>query len=163
MLLKTFLLSVTSALALFVLTPDVFAWGCSRSSSASGRYGGSYSHSSSSSGDDGSYSHSGSGNYGYGGGTYHGSTSGGASYNFALLLLRLLSVGRFAAYRGTLRRFFCRSGWLRPVRFEVLSWSFEENLESRLSHANPAASTRSKMADSMSHPLLFLSRRLFAQ
>jgi len=25
--------------------------------------------------------------------------------------------------------FFCRSGWLRQVRFEVLSWSFEKNWE----------------------------------
>src|SRR5260370_42283864 len=33
------------------------------------------------------------------------------------------------AYRGILRRFFCRSGWLRQGRFEVLSWSFEENWE----------------------------------
>jgi hypothetical protein len=47
MLLKSFILSVTMAAALSVITSDALAWGASRSSSASGNYGGSVSHSSS--------------------------------------------------------------------------------------------------------------------
>jgi hypothetical protein len=54
MILKTFILSVTIAAALSVITSDALAWGSSRSSSASGNYGGSVSHSSSSSGGNGS-------------------------------------------------------------------------------------------------------------
>ena len=81
MLSKILILGVTTAVALSVLTSDALAWGCSRSSSASGNYGGSFSHSSSSSGGYGRYSHSGSttatGRYGN---TYSGSHSSSGNY-----------------------------------------------------------------------------------
>jgi hypothetical protein len=90
MLLKALILSVTTVVALSVITCDARAWGCSRSGSFSGSNCGSFSHSGSSSGGGGNYSHSGSttatgrygntdsgshsgsGSYGYGGGSYHG-------------------------------------------------------------------------------------------
>ena len=102
MLLKTLILSATTAVALFVITSDARAWGCSRSGSFSGSNGGSFSHSGSSSGGGGNYSHSGSttatgrygnthsgshsgsGSYGYGGGGYHVaySTGGYGAYHY---------------------------------------------------------------------------------
>src|SRR5258708_16182143 len=93
MLLKALILSVTTAVALSVMTSDARAWGCSRSGSFSGSNGRSFSHSGSTSGGGGNYSHSdsttatgrygntysgsrsGSGSYGYGGGSYHGAYS----------------------------------------------------------------------------------------
>lgn len=91
-------------LAAAALTPaQAFGWGCSRSFSGSGRFGGSFSHSGSTSGGWGGFSHSGStswtsptgrtysgshsgsGSYGWGGASYHGSYSnswgGSGSYS----------------------------------------------------------------------------------
>src|SRR5260370_34202022 len=83
MLLKTLILSVTTAVALSVMTCDARAWGCSRSGSFSGSNGRSFSHSGSTSGGGGNYSHSGSttatGRYGN---TYSGSRSGSGSYGY---------------------------------------------------------------------------------
>ena len=93
MLSKILIFSVTTAVALSVLTSDALAWGCSRSSSGSGNYGGSFSHSSSSSGGYGSYSHSGSttatGRYGN---TYSGSHSSSGNYYHGY------STGGYGAY-----------------------------------------------------------------
>jgi hypothetical protein len=93
-----------TALALLLATSETcFAWGCARSVSGSGRWGGSFSHSSSTSWGGGSFSHSGSGSwtspsgqtysgshsgsgtYGWGGATWHGtySGSGGASGSYS--------------------------------------------------------------------------------
>jgi hypothetical protein len=96
---KIFSLTIIIAAALFALPLQAFGWGCSRSFSASGRYGGSVSHSGSTSGGWGGWSHSGSttvsgrygnsyttnrsasgnyyGGYGYGGYHYGGYYGGG--------------------------------------------------------------------------------------
>src|SRR5260370_17871700 len=83
MLLKSLILSVTTAVALSVMTSDARAWVCSRSGSFSGSNGRSFSHSGSTSGGGGNYSHSGSttatGRYGN---TYSGSRSGSGSYGY---------------------------------------------------------------------------------
>jgi hypothetical protein len=103
-MLKPIISIVIAGLATASVTcAQAHAWGCSRSFSGSGRYGGSFSHSGSTSGGFGDFSHSGSttytrpdgqtysgshsgsGTYGYGGASYHGSYSnsygGSASYS----------------------------------------------------------------------------------
>lgn len=98
---KTILVTAITCAVFALTTSMAFAWGASRSVSASNSRGGSYSHSSSTSGGGGSFSHSGStsvtgrdgntyntshsgsGHYGDGGVSYHGTTGGGASYGGA--------------------------------------------------------------------------------
>ena len=78
---KILSLSIITAAALITLPLEAFGWGCSRSFSASGRYGGSVSHSGSTSGGWGGWSHSGSttatGRYG---GSYTTSHSSSGNY-----------------------------------------------------------------------------------
>ena len=57
---KIFFLTIVAAAALIMLPLEAFGWGCSRSFSGSGRFGGSFSHSGSTSGGAGGWSHSGS-------------------------------------------------------------------------------------------------------
>lgn len=89
-------LAIAGLLAAAPLAQQAEGWGCSRSFSGSGRFGGSFSHSGSTSGGWGGFSHSGStsyttrsgqtysgshsgsGSYGWGGASYHGSYSGSA-------------------------------------------------------------------------------------
>jgi hypothetical protein len=93
---KIFFLTIIAAAALIMLSLEAFGWGCSRSFSGSGRFGGSFSHSGSTSGGAGGWSHSGSttatGRYGnsytasrsasgyggYGGGFAAGAVTGAA-------------------------------------------------------------------------------------
>jgi len=99
MLNKKIACTLMVAGTLAAIAPQAMGWGCSRSFSGGGRYGGSFSHSGSSSGGYGGFSHSGStsytsryghtysgshsgsGTYGYGGASYHGSYSGSAGYH----------------------------------------------------------------------------------
>jgi hypothetical protein len=101
MLLK--ILIFTTAVTLSVLTSDALAWGCSRSCSGSGNYGGSFLYSSSSSGGYGSYSHSGSttatGRYGN---TYSGSLLSRRLFDRRLRRLPLMEDAMVA--EGSMRR-----------------------------------------------------------
>lgn len=76
------LLALTTAIAASVPT-EALGWGCSRSFSGTGRYGGSFSHSGSTSGGWGDFSHSGSSSYtSPSGQTYSGSHSGSGTYGY---------------------------------------------------------------------------------
>jgi len=90
---RTTLVILVAAALTAAVPSHAFGWGCSRSFSGSGRFGGSFSHSGSTTGGWGDFSHSGStsytnrygqtysgshsgsGTYGYGGVNYHGSYS----------------------------------------------------------------------------------------
>src|SRR5262249_28405701 len=81
--LKILPLTLTVAAALTLLPGKAFAWGCSRSASASGYRGGSISHTGSTSGGWGGWSHSGSTTAtGPHGGTYSTSTSASGHYGY---------------------------------------------------------------------------------
>lgn len=80
---NTIALTMAGLLTTSLLPSQAFAWGCSRSFSGSGRYGGSFSHSGSTSGGWGNFSHSGSSSYtSRSGQTYSGSHSGSGSYGY---------------------------------------------------------------------------------
>jgi hypothetical protein len=99
MKINTLVLTAATFAAFALTTTGAFAWGCSRSCSASTRGGGSVSHTSGSAGGYGGYAHGGSttvtgreGNsyttahasaVGYGGGAYHGAAYGGTAYHGA--------------------------------------------------------------------------------
>ena len=97
MKINTLLIAAATCAVLSFTTSGAFAWGCSRSCSASTRGGGSVSHTSGSAGGYGGYAHGGSttvtgreGNsystahasgVSYGGTAYHGAACGGTAYH----------------------------------------------------------------------------------
>lgn len=98
---KSTIACVIAGLTAAAITPaPALGWGCSRSFSGSGRYGGSFSHTGSTSGGWGGFSHSGSTSYtGPGGNTYSGSHSGSGSYGWGGATYH--SSGSYSGYHGS--------------------------------------------------------------